>query len=128
MVNFIYRYNLYNSIEDFLIFFAYLFLFTLNNFIPIFSRFNWYFMPMFICFVSSFTIDYTKYKFVNFKFLFLVTMFFFYCFFPIRGLFQINPTFNETQIIQFYPYYSVFDKKISPERANSWATEYELIQ
>jgi len=119
-----YRYNLFNSTSDLLIVFTYLFIMILNSSIPIFNRFNLYFAPILISILSNFTIFYPKIKLPNFSKSFIFFFIIIFSYSSINALFQINTSYGDRQIVQFYPYYSVFNKKISPQRAMLWKSYY----
>ena len=117
-----YKNNLNQSNNDFLLFLIFIIFFVLNSSMPIFTRFNLYFTPFFIYLLSNFIIYFTTQKMSNFK---LITLTFFlvlFSFSHINGLFRINANYNDKQIIQYYPYYSVFEKKQSPEREQNFGS------
>jgi hypothetical protein len=121
VIFFNFKNNLFVSSEDFKIFFVFIFILVVSSLISIFARFNFYFLPIVIYLQSNFVIYYPIHKLSRFK-LSIIVFFFIFSYSPISSLFMLNTTFQEKQIIQFYPYYSIFDKKLSPERENLWGS------
>lgn len=118
IIFFDFRNNLFRYAKDFNVFFVYILILILNSSIPIFARFNFYFLPIVIYLQSNFCINLPDLKLNKYRLLATVMIIAVFSYSSISGLFRINTTFDENQIIQFYPYYTVFDKKLSPEREN----------
>jgi hypothetical protein len=117
IIFFNYRNNLYKSTADFIIFFIFIFILAINSTIPIFARFNFFYMPILISSLSNFIMNFPKIKLAeNLRMTFIILIITFLIYPPIKGLFSINTDYNDKQIVQFYPYYSIFDKKTSPDR------------
>lgn len=95
----------------------YLFLFFLDNIIPIvFMRLLMFIDVVFFCALSDCLIDYSRKHFYFWRVVSLVLL----CFTiyrPVRMLFSENISSGRPLYIQFYPYYSVFDPQIDPVRA-----------
>ncbi len=105
-----------NTDNDLLMLLLFILFFVLNSTIPIFTRFNFYFTPFFIFLLSNFLTFYTNNKLVNFKIITLLLFIILFSYSHVTGLFRINENYNDRQIVQYYPYYSVFEMKQSPER------------
>lgn len=99
--------------------FLYIFCFIVSSSIPIIGRIKFYFWPFYIIalcnaiyyFCSNIKIHRRYNKQVILLFLILV-----FSYSPIRYFFLINPRTNLPNYVQYYPYYSVFDPKKSPDR------------
>lgn len=111
-----YKDNLNKSKSDLLFLLIFVLLFVLNSSMPIFTRFNFYFTPFFVFLLSNFIIHFSTIKLPNHKLITLVFFIFLFSFSHVNGLFRINANYNDKQIVQYYPYYSVFEMKQSPER------------
>lgn len=125
VIFFNYRNNMYKYKYDLLIIFTYIFILALNTSIPIFARLNYYFIPIFIYLLSNFIINFPKLRLEKrlrlISVVFLVVLF---SYSSVIGLFRINTSYDDKNIVQYYPYYTVFNKKVSPLRAKLWGAYY----
>lgn len=117
VIYFNYKFDLCRSTADLLVVIAFVFLKDINASIPIFARLNFYLMPLFIYLLANFVINFPIYKFTSFRRSIIVLCIVLFTFSPINDLFQTNTTYYDKNIVQFYPYYTVFDKQIDPMRA-----------
>lgn len=117
VIYFNYKFDLCRSTADLLIVVAFTFLKDINASIPIFARLNFYLLPVFIYLLSNFVINFPTYKFANFKKSIIIFCIALFAFSPIQELFQENTAYYDRNLVQFYPYYTVFDKKVYPARA-----------
>lgn len=107
----------YENKLDIMMFYIYLIFLSLNSKIPIFSRLNLFFIPFYICLLATFVHEfpYTYFEKKISKLLIMVFVVLF-SYIPINSLFKINPVTGKANIVQFYPYYTIFDPKVSEDR------------
>lgn len=99
--------------------FLYMIIFAANTVFPILYRFNDYISILFVCAVSN-TITSIKIgtpENILTKKIVLISTIIFLNLYP---LFVTTVQYHARPIVQFYPYFSIFDKKISPEREKIW--------
>lgn len=88
---------------------------TLNRIVPIFYRFNQYFMIIYFALLSMFIFDYSKrFKKESIRWLYVVILFIYL--FPAKSYFVVNKQYGYPEIVQYYPYHSVFSKEVDPVR------------
>lgn len=116
------KYKLIDNKKDIAPFVFFLFLNVLSIFLPILARFNGYFTIIMIGILSSFIIDFPKRRIKDFKKLSIVFLLSAYIIIisPIRSYFAFDTFVNAPRWIQYYPYYSVFNKQIDRDRARIW--------
>jgi len=102
------------------IFLIYILLYVLVFSVPIFARFSFYFTPFFIVLVSNFVINLSKNKYNNIKGIAIILLILIFSYPQLSSLFKINAVTNSLNIVQYYPYSSIFDKNIPEERYNFW--------
>ena len=115
---YLFRKSRYNNQFFGYIFIAYMVIYCLNIAFPIFYRFNDYFCIVFICCVSN---GLSNIGFdclgVRKQYAFLV---FIFVFFLNTYNYFVKLKDGTREIDQFYPYYTIFDKKTSVIRENNW--------
>lgn len=102
------------------IFLFYIVIYVFVFSIPIFARFSFYFIPIFIVLVSNFVVSLSKNSNSIIKTATLVFLVFVFSYPQFSSLFKVNSITNLQNIVQFYPYSSIFDKNIPNERYNFW--------
>lgn len=98
--------------------FMYTIFFILNEFIPIFYRFNSYFTIIYYLFVGLFIINFTRFNTIGPRLIVCLVLFAIYLY-PIRSYFGVNPFYGQPMYVQYYPYHSVITKQKSETRENS---------
>ena len=88
---------------------------TLNRMVPILYRFNQYFMLIYFSLLTAFIFDYLKRFTINAKSVIYVCIVFIYLF-PAKNLFVDDEYYGYPQIVQYYPYHSIFSNEIDPVR------------
>lgn len=115
-----YYYHKSNASNNLLILlYIYIICYIFSYSIPIIGRFKLYFTPFYciaVCEGLYYFIKSNKFKFVCEKRLILTIIMFLVIFQPIKYYFTYNPRLGATNIIQYYPYYSIFNPKTCPQR------------
>lgn len=103
----------------------YMVLSILSSKTPIFGRFVFYFTPFYIIALANFVYYMSrKFAYVKVRRCVAICLIFIFSFSPIKYFFTTNVNYDDKQLIQYYPYYSIFDKKIDNKRENK--INYEL--
>lgn len=106
--------NSENNTKMYLLFLSF---YILNfNFQVIFFRLLFYVYPFFICILPSGIMNYAKQNSQT-KLLISIIAITYFSIIPLASLFTINQTTDEPLIVQYYPYYSVFNPEIDPTRS-----------
>ena len=100
------------------IFIVYMIIFCLNIAFPIFYRFNDYFCIIFICCLSN-GLSNIGFKGLSAKSIY-ANLVFFVVFFLNTYSYFLKLSDGTREIDQFYPYYTIFEKKTSIIRENNW--------
>lgn len=94
---------------------------VLNSFIPVlFFRLMFYVQPFYIISLCVFCMDFCNSYFSKKTVLIPVIVLLLICSTPIQALFNTNNRSGTPEIVQFYPYYSVFNPQIYWPRAQKW--------
>ena len=98
--------------------FAYILMATLNIFIPIFYRFNEYFVFAYIVLIplSIYEGEWGKNVSIVRSSLAKVCLFFMFILYPVNHLIAVHPAFGFPGYQIYYPYYSVFNPQMDPDR------------
>lgn len=120
----IYLYGLFNALKskriqekDAIMYSVFVMLFVLNFAIPIFFfRLLFYFQLFYCCLLPSGIVNFCKSKRVPVRLSIILLLPFLYS--SISNLFVENKNTGDPLIIQYYPYYSLFDPQIDPQRAS----------
>ena len=100
------------------IFIVYMIIFCLNIAFPIFYRFNDYFCIIFICCLAN-GLSNIGFNRVRYKSMYAHLVFYVVFFLNTYSYFLMLSD-GTREIDQFYPYYTIFDKKTSMIRENNW--------
>lgn len=93
----------------------------LNSFIPVlFYRLMYYVQLFYIITITAFCINACKTFLPKYAPILSLSLILYFCYSPIKGLYLINPRSDMPDLVQFYPYSSIFDKTIYPPRAAEW--------
>lgn len=97
--------------------YLYILINLIANQIPIIYRLSLYFTPVYIVSITEFIRILTTLKIiVSQRRLAVFLLIVLFLVIPIRNLFLVNPTYEKPQYVQYYPYYSVFTKKVDTTR------------
>lgn len=95
---------------------GYLVLFVLNFTVPVvFYRFMFYLQIVYICTLSTFSIEFPK-LFKNLRTAVLMLLLLVFLYSPFKSLFSVNISSGIMLIDQFCPYYSVFNPQLDHQR------------
>lgn len=101
---------------DLMFLYLYIFFFIASASIPIMGRIKYYFTIFYVIAVPKSIFYFLReFNVRNLKLVYLIAISMF-LFNPTRYYFLENPRINVPNGIQYYPYYSVFNPRISPER------------
>lgn len=101
---------------DMILLYLYIFFFIVSSSIPIMGRIKYFFSIYYIIAVPKAVFYFLdKYKVRNYIFVYLIIISIL-LFNPTRYYFIKNPRINAPNGVQYYPYYSIFDKQVSPAR------------
>lgn len=97
---------------------AYIIMATLNLSIPIFYRFNQYFVFSYIIFIPMAIYEgylYGKSR-IQRSLFYKMALFIMFILYPVNHLINVHPSWGVAGYRIYYPYYSVFNPKVDPER------------
>lgn len=115
-------YNVRNRLVDnpkiYSLYFLFLIIYLLNLIFPILYRFNDSLYPIYLCFLANFVFFKTN----KVKRDVMVYLAWFVLFFAVHNysMFIYDPHYGVKQLDQYYPYSSVFNKRIHPPREQAW--------
>lgn len=113
--------NIEKGISSLKFFLLYILLYVLVFSMPIFARFSFYFVPFFIIMISNFIINLSNVNYSTIRAtLIVVVLIFVYSYPQLSSLFKRNTITNSQNIVQYYPYSSIFKKNIPDERYDFW--------
>ena len=98
--------------------FVYVFVDLLNYIIPILYRYKDYTYLLYHIVLSFFLVDYSVNRLR--KHLLLICVLFSVYLYSIRSYFSVNEFYGEKLLVQYYPYYSVVSKGVSPIRERTF--------
>lgn len=121
-----YKNNLIHNRISYSSYLMYLLLYVITSFLPIMFRFNGYFTVIMICFAANFLMDFPRKKMKNMKKLSMAVLFaIFICILtPIKSYFAYDKLVGASRWVQYYPYYTVFDKKLDHTRNIIFGNHY----
>ena len=117
------KFKFSNDLQWMFLFYALFFILSYG--IPVIGRIKLYFVPFYIITVIDLLYVYiSKNVFRLNKGILTLLLLFLFLAPSIRYFFIRNPRYNDLQIVQYYPYHSIIDKRVEPKREYLFPANY----